>query len=156
MEGRSILCRDPHTMTASSSSVLVYPRRKTLQGFLMLYKGARGVSLKASSLQALFHLPQTKAAASLGLSLTAFKSACRRLGIARWPYERKSRRERAEDEVKREGEQDDEHDREQEKEQNCMEENQQDGDEPLEPEWIDWYMSASESEGTGLPWEGGA
>ncbi|EKX44837.1 hypothetical protein GUITHDRAFT_109262 [Guillardia theta CCMP2712] len=118
----------------------VFARRKQSSGFLMLYKGARGVSLKASSLQALFHLPQTKAAASLGLSLTAFKSACRRLGIARWPYERKSRRERAGAAH----------------EQEPQEEVKQDGDEPLEPEWIDWYMSASESEGAGLPWEGGA
>ncbi|EKX47234.1 hypothetical protein GUITHDRAFT_107146 [Guillardia theta CCMP2712] len=31
---------------------------------------------------------QTDAAVSLGISLTALKNACRRLGIRRWPYKR--------------------------------------------------------------------
>ncbi|EKX44835.1 hypothetical protein GUITHDRAFT_109260 [Guillardia theta CCMP2712] len=133
-----------------SETIRVFPRKKLLQQTSSpACRKNPGVSLKASSLQALFHLPQTKAAASLGLSLTAFKSACRRLGIARWPYERKSRRERA-------GAAHEQEPQEGEEEARQDEVKQEDGDEPLEPEWIDWYMSASESEGTGLPWEGGA
>jgi hypothetical protein len=31
-------------------------------------------------------LPLARAAASLGLSATSFKGACRKLGIKRWPY----------------------------------------------------------------------
>ncbi len=37
-------------------------------------------------IQALFDRPLPTAARNVGLSATAFKQACRKLGIARWPY----------------------------------------------------------------------
>ncbi|EKX44895.1 RWP-RK domain-containing protein [Guillardia theta CCMP2712] len=126
-------------------AVRVFPRRKALHGALLFYKGSRGVNLKLSTIQALFHLPQTKAAASLGLSLTAFKSARRRLGISRWPYERKAsgdkkiaaaqrkpRRGRDSGRTGTGGRQD---------------EDVEDGTGPLDPEWITWYMTTSEDGG---------
>eukprot|EP00960_Hanusia_phi_P030726 748811-Hanusia_phi.AAC.3 len=36
----------------------------------------------------MFHMRQTEAAACLGISLTAMKNACRRVGVSRWPYSR--------------------------------------------------------------------
>jgi hypothetical protein len=38
----------------------------------------------------LFHLPQQRAAQMLGVSLSKLKSMCRKLGVARWPYTRRS------------------------------------------------------------------
>ena len=35
-----------------------------------------------------FHLPSTEACREIGLGLTAFKSVCRRFGLAMWPYKR--------------------------------------------------------------------
>ncbi|EKX42776.1 hypothetical protein GUITHDRAFT_111146 [Guillardia theta CCMP2712] len=46
------------------------------------------VSLSLQALSPLFHTPQDQAAHVLGISLTSLKSACRRLGISRWPYKR--------------------------------------------------------------------
>ncbi|EKX36739.1 hypothetical protein GUITHDRAFT_155138 [Guillardia theta CCMP2712] len=34
------------------------------------------------------HLPQAEAAHKLGISLSALKSVCRRVGLSRWPYKR--------------------------------------------------------------------
>eukprot|EP00960_Hanusia_phi_P055671 763029-Hanusia_phi.AAC.1 len=51
-------------------------------------QSARAVHLTISALQPLFNVKQEEAAAMLGLSLTSLKSACRRLGLARWPYTR--------------------------------------------------------------------
>ncbi|EKX49990.1 hypothetical protein GUITHDRAFT_104386 [Guillardia theta CCMP2712] len=48
----------------------------------------RAVHLSITSLQPLFSVKQEEAAAMLGLSLTSLKSACRRLGLSRWPYTR--------------------------------------------------------------------
>ena len=80
-----------------------------------------------------------------GLSLTAFKSARRRLGISRWPYERKAsgdkkiaaaqrkpRRGRDSGRTGTGGRQD---------------EDVEDGTGPLDPEWIAWYMTTSEDGG---------
>ncbi|EKX36823.1 hypothetical protein GUITHDRAFT_116989 [Guillardia theta CCMP2712] len=41
-----------------------------------------------TQIESLFHLRQTEAAAYLGISLTAMKAACRRVGISKWPYSR--------------------------------------------------------------------
>ena len=45
--------------------------------------------LTAHALAALFAFPSADAARAVGLSLTAFKRTCRRLGVPRWPYARK-------------------------------------------------------------------
>eukprot|EP00960_Hanusia_phi_P008003 229155-Hanusia_phi.AAC.1 len=46
----------------------------------------RDVRIDADTLKSLFHLRQVKAAEHLGICLTSLKSACRKLGITRWPY----------------------------------------------------------------------
>eukprot|EP00960_Hanusia_phi_P006374 182825-Hanusia_phi.AAC.1 len=59
--------------------VLILPRTQAYH---------RQVSLTLDIVQQLFHLRQDKAAAQLGVCLTSFKAACRRLGIKRWPFTR--------------------------------------------------------------------
>ncbi|EKX38434.1 hypothetical protein GUITHDRAFT_144216 [Guillardia theta CCMP2712] len=51
------------------------------------------VQLSLPLLSRLFHLKQPLAADCLGISLTSLKSACRKLGLRRWPYERAQQRE---------------------------------------------------------------
>eukprot|EP00960_Hanusia_phi_P008581 244728-Hanusia_phi.AAC.1 len=128
-----------------SAHVRVFPRRKALQGALIFYKGSRGVSLDLSSFKDLFHLPQSKAAASLGLSLTAFKTARRRLGIARWPYERRASPSSKRGAAKATrgvstttGSEDRRQGQEEEDEEEAWR---------LDPAWIAWYMSASDDAG---------
>eukprot|EP00960_Hanusia_phi_P068199 766785-Hanusia_phi.AAC.1 len=57
-----------------------------------------GMHLQLSDIVALFHLRQAEAAKILGISLSAMKNACRRVGITRWPYSR-SRPNLPDDEV---------------------------------------------------------
>ena len=44
------------------------------------------VSLSRKKLQEFFDLPLKDAASILGISMTALKKACRRMGLERWPY----------------------------------------------------------------------
>ncbi|EKX45823.1 hypothetical protein GUITHDRAFT_108272 [Guillardia theta CCMP2712] len=46
------------------------------------------VMLDSTTVTSYFHMRQSEAAAAFGISLTAFKAACRKLGIQRWPYMR--------------------------------------------------------------------
>ncbi|EKX35724.1 hypothetical protein GUITHDRAFT_118109 [Guillardia theta CCMP2712] len=48
----------------------------------------RPVRVDMGLIVGLFSKRQADAARHLGLSLTAFKSACRKLGVVRWPYSR--------------------------------------------------------------------
>ncbi|EKX37010.1 hypothetical protein GUITHDRAFT_116875 [Guillardia theta CCMP2712] len=48
------------------------------------------VNISVETLEQLFHLRQDEAANTLGVSLTSFKLACRKLGLDRWPYLRKA------------------------------------------------------------------
>ncbi|EKX36755.1 hypothetical protein GUITHDRAFT_117053 [Guillardia theta CCMP2712] len=48
----------------------------------------RYIRLDLLTISSLFHLRQLEAARILGISLTSLKSACRRLGVERWPYTR--------------------------------------------------------------------
>ncbi|EKX53203.1 hypothetical protein GUITHDRAFT_100913 [Guillardia theta CCMP2712] len=63
---------------------VVLPRKKRGQPKV---RGMR-VSLSKEDIQKLFHLRQVEAAKLLGLSLTALKSVCRKVGVLRWPYSR--------------------------------------------------------------------
>ncbi|EKX42702.1 hypothetical protein GUITHDRAFT_111374 [Guillardia theta CCMP2712] len=86
--------------------VEIFPRKK--QGQKSLSK-RQGVSLTLTDVQGMFHLRQSEAAkllvsasstllyllatnltrfSSQGISLTAMKCACRRMGVTRWPYSR--------------------------------------------------------------------
>ncbi|EKX38482.1 hypothetical protein GUITHDRAFT_115446 [Guillardia theta CCMP2712] len=64
--------------------VQIFPRRK--QGEEVRSKP---VFLSESDVSSLFHLRQPDAANQLGISVTALKNACRRLGITEWPYKKK-------------------------------------------------------------------
>jgi len=51
-------------------------------------KGRPPVKVDEVALRLLFGVPQPMAAKELGISLTALKQICRRLGVVRWPYQR--------------------------------------------------------------------
>lgn len=61
----------------------IYPRRKTRQEPLRT-----PVEVTLDLVTALRNLPLNQAADRLGISATAFKKACRKLGIVRWMYTR--------------------------------------------------------------------
>ena len=63
----------------------VFPRRKKGE---LERSNSTSLSLTLKDVKGLFHLRQSDAARTLGISLTAMKNACRRLGIWRWPYSR--------------------------------------------------------------------
>ena len=71
------------TEDASSDVVnTIFPRRKAGQD----RRNGEPVVLRESTLREHFSLPLKEAAGRLGISPTAMKSACRRLGIKKWPY----------------------------------------------------------------------
>ena len=72
--------------TARASAPVVLPRRKQRQGEQK--PAAAPVVVTAELLNGVRGLPLRKAAATVGLSPTAFKKACRKLGLDRWDYQR--------------------------------------------------------------------
>ncbi|EKX42879.1 hypothetical protein GUITHDRAFT_111246 [Guillardia theta CCMP2712] len=68
-------------MQLDEVKIVPRPRKHTSPATLQ-----REVTLDAQLLQGLFHVRQEEAAEQLGVCLTSFKAACRRLGIQRWPY----------------------------------------------------------------------
>mmetsp|Transcript_11603 Transcript_11603/g.26578 ORF Transcript_11603/g.26578 Transcript_11603/m.26578 type:complete len:156 (-) Transcript_11603:103-570(-) len=70
----------------SQHTAQVLPRKRLLKDSKERVGAA--VVLSPSSLSKLFHMRQLDAAKHLGISLTSLKSACRRIGLDRWPYER--------------------------------------------------------------------
>eukprot|EP00960_Hanusia_phi_P078381 768811-Hanusia_phi.AAC.3 len=72
------------TLPESPTSEPASPQKKKAKA-RDLYT-ARSLSLE--DVTSLFHLRQVEAAQLLGISLTAMKKACRRLGVTRWPYSR--------------------------------------------------------------------
>uniref|UniRef100_A0A7S4NPG4 RWP-RK domain-containing protein n=1 Tax=Guillardia theta TaxID=55529 RepID=A0A7S4NPG4_GUITH len=70
----------------SKHTAQVLPRKCFLKDSKERVGGA--VVLSPASLSKLFHMRQLDAAKHLGISLTSLKSACRRIGLDRWPYER--------------------------------------------------------------------
>jgi hypothetical protein len=73
--------------------VHLYPRRKSGADAdaVPFAKGRQPVELTRSVISAMFGMPQPYAARDLGISLTALKQVCRKLGIVRWPYMRSSK-----------------------------------------------------------------
>ena len=72
---------------AGGGAVSLFPRRK--HGGSPPAKHRTPVTLDYETLESLFDIPQPDAARELGIALTTLKHACRRLGVARWPYSRK-------------------------------------------------------------------
>mmetsp|Transcript_24458 Transcript_24458/g.55161 ORF Transcript_24458/g.55161 Transcript_24458/m.55161 type:complete len:140 (-) Transcript_24458:101-520(-) len=64
----------------------IFPRRKA--GETPSASNKSVVTLSKKDISLLFHLKQGDAANRLGISLTALKKACRRVGIDKWPYVR--------------------------------------------------------------------
>eukprot|EP00960_Hanusia_phi_P071712 767614-Hanusia_phi.AAC.7 len=64
----------------------VFPRRK--RGESRRFQDH--VSIGLEDIMQLSHLRQADAARTMGISLTAFKSACRQLGLTRWPYSKQA------------------------------------------------------------------
>ncbi len=77
---------------SSQSDVLVFepppyaiwPRRK--HGQEDACRTSKPVILDEATVSKFFHLPLHKAAAKLGISNTAMKTACRKVGLKKWPY----------------------------------------------------------------------
>ena len=67
--------------------VRLFPRRKLIGGEIP-EKGRAPLKVDMAAIQALFGRPQSDAAKEIGISLTALKQICRKLGIQRWPYQR--------------------------------------------------------------------
>ena len=73
----------------ANNVVWIYPRRKAGEKDAgTSAKGRPAMQLGYSAVAALFDIPQGEAAQRLGISLTALKTASRKLGISRWPYTR--------------------------------------------------------------------
>ena len=65
-------------------SVRVFPRRKAGEECSSPEKGRLPLKFDVETIQPLFALPQKDAANVLGISLTALKKVCRKLGIHSW------------------------------------------------------------------------
>ena len=72
-------------------SVRIFPRRKAGENSVMgpsLQKGRAPLKFDRNSIQPLFAMPQKDAARMLGISVTALKKVCRKLGIPTWAHVR--------------------------------------------------------------------
>jgi hypothetical protein len=85
MQARS--CAQP----AATARVHLFPRRKAGDS-VFPEKGRLPVKVDRETIEAMFGMPQPDASRALGVSLTALKQVCRKLGIARWPYQRPCKR----------------------------------------------------------------
>ncbi|EKX35085.1 hypothetical protein GUITHDRAFT_118741 [Guillardia theta CCMP2712] len=72
------------------SCVTILPRRRKGSPLPHADPVKRPVFLTSKDILALFHMQQKSAADKLGISLTALKMACKKLGLPRWPYMRTS------------------------------------------------------------------
>ena len=90
------------TGATAMQSVKVFPRRRGLRTKAPskvpewqpeIVRGRQPFEISEENVRSLMHLPQKDAARLLGISLTAFKNVCRKLGsIGRWPYRGPPRR----------------------------------------------------------------
>eukprot|EP00287_Rhodomonas_sp_CCMP768_P002573 CAMPEP_0196721746 /NCGR_PEP_ID=MMETSP1091-20130531/4232_1 /TAXON_ID=302021 /ORGANISM="Rhodomonas sp., Strain CCMP768" /LENGTH=174 /DNA_ID=CAMNT_0042063285 /DNA_START=48 /DNA_END=572 /DNA_ORIENTATION=+ len=69
-------------MASDQHLVTVHARKKAGQS----RRSQKSIVLSIELVRTLFDRPLPEAAAAVGLGATAFKSACRQLGIERWPY----------------------------------------------------------------------
>ena len=86
---RKTTADDSHLQDGShlhKSGPAIFPRRKA--GSIRDRTLAAPVVVTEELVAALAHLPLSHAAATVGVSPTAFKKACRKLGVSRWAYKR--------------------------------------------------------------------
>ena len=83
----------PRRPAATCAEVSLFPRRKAGKAAeRMAKKGeARPVHIHRKSIEALYGKPQAEAASDLGIALTTLKLLCRKMGIVRWPFQRRPR-----------------------------------------------------------------
>jgi len=81
-----------HTLNLhGKSGVRLFPRRKAGDN-VFPEKGRLPVKVDQQTIENYFAMPQPAACKALAISLTALKQVCRKLGIARWPYQRPCKR----------------------------------------------------------------
>ncbi|EKX36588.1 hypothetical protein GUITHDRAFT_117244 [Guillardia theta CCMP2712] len=66
-------------------TVKIFPRRKKGEDDSV---PREPIYISLELLSRYFHLKQEEVASALGVSLTSFKGACRRVGLKKWPYVR--------------------------------------------------------------------
>ena len=74
-----------------STPVHLFPRRKAGEPRSVHSRGRAPLKVDGHAVASLFGRPQHEAAKQLGISLTAIKQVCRKLGIKRWPYMRQKK-----------------------------------------------------------------
>ena len=74
-----------------AARVQLFPRRKA-GDTVHPEKGRQPIKVDLNTIYSMFGMPQPEAARLLGLSLTALKQVCRKLGVSRWPYTRACKR----------------------------------------------------------------
>jgi hypothetical protein len=78
-----------------SGAVRIFPRQKLGDGRTASeperLRGRKPLLVSREMVEAKFQLKQKDAAIEFGISLTAFKQVCRKLGVDRWPYRRPNR-----------------------------------------------------------------
>ena len=75
---------DPHAPHDTEPLAAIFPRRS-----IGNEEVRTAVQVSLPQIAKLFHLKQSEAADILGISLTALKNTCRKLGVKKWPYARK-------------------------------------------------------------------
>ena len=86
MSGPEGACAD--TADAERMELQIYPRRKAGQKKRDVGSTGKAVMVSLKVLEEFADIPLVHAAKSLGISKTALKSACRALGLDRWPFRR--------------------------------------------------------------------
>ena len=79
----------PSADDMAGGGVRIFPRRKLGEESSLAPKKNRSpVCFDIDTIGVYFDVPQSDAAKNLGISLTALKQVCRKLGLTRWPYVR--------------------------------------------------------------------
>mmetsp|Transcript_34969 Transcript_34969/g.54656 ORF Transcript_34969/g.54656 Transcript_34969/m.54656 type:complete len:359 (-) Transcript_34969:171-1247(-) len=86
-KGKDGKSKSPKEGVAAAKQLHIFPRRKAGQEKRNVGSGS-AVVLTLEVLQKFCEVPLVQAAKSLGISKTALKSACRNLGLVRWPFRR--------------------------------------------------------------------
>jgi hypothetical protein len=79
----------PASPFSQRQSFCFFPRRMGRKGW-MPGGPPPYVLVSKSRLESLYNLPLSEAAREIGLCATTFKKACRKLGINKWPFERRA------------------------------------------------------------------
>lgn len=83
------------SQSAESMQVRLFPRRKAGELGNSPPRGRAPLKVDRHAIQSLFDRPEGEAAKQIGISITAMKQLCRKLGIERWPYRRQKKEKSA-------------------------------------------------------------